>query len=275
MNEQFNLNEIVKIEQMPIVFEQLEKIGAYIGEQLKGVDELECNEENKQIVKNKRTEINNTLTVLEEKRKEIKKQLLTPYEIFNEKYENECKNQLENAKNVLTNKINLIENEQKSQKEEELREFFEQYQEEFNLKDIISFEDTGVNVTLSASIKSLKEQILDFCKKVNNDIETILLEEDRNELLLEYKNNGFDYTKAKMLLLTRKKQLEELKKQSELKEEQQKQNEIVEERIDELVAPMPIFEQEEELEVTFTVKATKDKILKLKQFLKEEEIVYE
>ena len=84
--ENIGINEIVKIEQMPIVFEQLEKIGALIEKSTKDLDKLECTEENKQEVKKRRTEINNTLKVLEDRRKEIKTTLLEPYETFNEKY---------------------------------------------------------------------------------------------------------------------------------------------------------------------------------------------
>ena len=87
MVTELNLNEIVKIEQMPKVFEQLELIGAYVDEQLKDLDKLECTDKNKQEVKDKRTVINNTLNMLETKRKEIKSKLNEPYDIFNKKYE--------------------------------------------------------------------------------------------------------------------------------------------------------------------------------------------
>ena len=55
--ETIDINEIMKIEQMPVVFEQLEKIGALIDERTKDLDKLECTEENKQEVKKRRTEI--------------------------------------------------------------------------------------------------------------------------------------------------------------------------------------------------------------------------
>ena len=78
MNE-IDINSIVRIETMPKVFSQLEKIGAFIDEQTKDIDTLECTEENKQEVKKRRTEINNTLKLLDDKRKEIKSTLLEPY----------------------------------------------------------------------------------------------------------------------------------------------------------------------------------------------------
>ena len=82
METELNLNEIVKIEQMPKVFEQLELIGSYVDEQLKDLDKLECTDKNKQEVKDKRTVINNTLNMLETKRKEIKNKLNEPYDIL-------------------------------------------------------------------------------------------------------------------------------------------------------------------------------------------------
>ena len=100
-NKTFDLNEIVKIESLPKIFEQLDVLGELVDEKLKGIEELECTEENKTEVKNKRTEINNMLTVLEAKRKEIKKAINTPYELFCEKYESVTKKKLENASNTL------------------------------------------------------------------------------------------------------------------------------------------------------------------------------
>ena len=51
MNE-INVNEIVRIETLPKVFSQLEKIGSYIDEHINGIEELEWTEENKQEVIN-------------------------------------------------------------------------------------------------------------------------------------------------------------------------------------------------------------------------------
>ena len=108
-----NINEIIKIEQLPKLFYQLEVIGKEIDKKLDGIDKLECTEENKVEVKNKRAEINALNKIMEDKRKDIKKEILKDYEVFNEKYEKEIKNKLENASNTLKNKIDEIESEQK------------------------------------------------------------------------------------------------------------------------------------------------------------------
>ena len=269
------MNELITLEQLPVIKYALEQLSTNIKERVDKVDSLIVNEETVKETKQLRASLNKEFNELEEQRKAIKNAIMQKYNDFEEIYKEKVSNLYKNADATLKEKIDNVERELKAEKEIELREFFNQYQEEYNLENLITFEMVGLNITLSASMKSLKDQIVEFCKRVNGDIETILLDDDKDELFLEYKMNGLDYTKAKATLLTRKKQLEELKKQSTIIEEQQKQNEIIEERIDELIAPKPLFEAEETLEVFFTIKTTKEKILKLKQFLKDEEIEYE
>lgn len=269
-----NVNEIVKIETMPKVFSQLEKIGNFIDENIKDIDKLKCTEENRQEVKNRRTEINKTLELLETRRKEIKNTLLDPYNQFNEKYEQECKSKLENASNILKNKVDTIENQLKQEKEDELREFANQHILANNLQDIIKYEDIGLNVTLSVSMKSLKEETLKFIEKIANDIELIKLEEYSDEILLEYINNRGNYAQSKLNVLNRHKQLEEIQKQQELKQEQEKQEEKVVEKVEEITIPKEVIEENELLKVTFSIETTKQNIIELKKWLKERGIKY-
>lgn len=269
-----DINEIMKIEQMPIVFEQLEKIGALIEESTKDLDKLECTEENKQEVKKRRTEINNTLKVFEDRRKEIKSKLLEPYEVFNTKYENECKTKLENASSLLKEKIDTIESQQLAEKEKELKEFANQYLEEYNIKGFIEYEDIPINITLSASIKSLKEQILTFIEKVDSDLKLIGMEEYKEEILIEY-NRTLDFVDSKTKVLERHRQLEELKKQQEEIHNKMQEEEKVAEKVEEIVAPKEIIQDDEVIKVSFTLTGTKEQIKKIKDLIVELGIEYE
>ena len=279
MNE-ININEIVKIEQMPKVFSQLEKIGELIEEKTKDLNDLECTEQNKQIIKNRRTEINKTLEILEERRIEIKNKLLEPYDIFEEKYNKECKIKLQKASNLLKTKIEGIEEEQKLEKEEEIREFFEEHCKDKNVN--VQFERMGLNITLSASMKSLKEQTLAFIEKIASDLKLIELEEYKEEILLEY-NKTLDFANSKLIVIERKKQIEEMqKRQEELarkKAEEEKVIEAVEEVIEEeITAPElvedGVEEEQQMMVVAFQVTATVEQIRELKQWLKERNIQY-
>ena len=273
--ENIDINDIVKIEQMPIVFEQLEKIGTLIDERTKDLDTLECTEENKQEVKKRRTEINNTLKVLEDKRKEIKTKLLEPYNAFEEKYENECKTKLQNASELLKGKIDTIESQQLAEKESELREFANQHFEDKKIVGFANFEDIGLNITLSASMKSLKDQIVVFCDNLRKDLDLIELEDNKEEILIEYKK-CFDFGKSKLIVVERHKQLELLKQQQEEKLEQEKQEEEIIGKVEEIIeVPKEIIEDDEVITVQFTITDTKEKILKLRDYLKENEINYE
>ena len=280
--EKIDVNEIVKIEQMPKVFSQLEKIGEIIKKKTSDLDKLECTEANKQEVKSRRTEINNTLALLEAKKKEIKNKLLEPYNVFEEKYNKECKEKLQNASSILTEKINSIEVQQKLEKEQELREFADEYFSHYMIKDVVKFEDIGLNITLSASIKSLKEQTKAFCERISNDLKLIDLEEYKDEIVIEYLKN-LDFAKSKMLVVERHRQLEEIKKrEEELKAQQEQEQEVVEkveEVVEEIKPPVEIIdveaqEVEEVFTATFTVKTTKAKLKALKNFMESEEIEY-
>lgn len=274
IKEDLNINEIAKIEELPKIIIQVKEIGKYIDEATKDLDKLVCNEETKQVVKMKRAEINNFTKVLEEKRKEIKKQILTPYENFEEIYNKECKEKLINASELLGNKISEIETKQKEEKEQELREFFKQYQETYHLENVVSFEDMELNITLSASMKSLKEEIVCFCERINKDIQVINSEENKEELMLEYLNNGFDYQGAKLTLYNRKRKIQELiEKQKEI-DNLVVEEELVADNIELNGMPKEIISDEEVLEATFTVKATKEQLQELKRWLEEREIEY-
>ena len=267
MENEINVNELIKVTTLPKIFSQLEVVGEEIDKKLEKINKMEVGEDAKQEAKDTRANINKTLQLFEERRKQVKNEILKDYNAFNEKYELEVKDKLTNASELLGNKIKLIEDKQKEEKEQTLREFFKQYQETYHLEDIIKFEDVGLNITLSASEKSLKEQIVVFCERISKDIQVINQEENKEELLLEYLNNGFDYQQAKLTLFEKKKRLEELKNKQEQVQEIQEKEELIVEEIKEVIP-------EEILEVEFVVKATKTQLKELKQWLEEREIEY-
>ena len=271
---ELNLNEIVKIEQMPKVFEQLELIGAYVDEQLKDLDKLECTDKNKQEVKDKRTVLNNTLNMLETKRKEIKSKLNEPYDIFNKKYEETTKIKLQEASKLLAEKINKIEDEQKAKKREEVERYFNEYATSKDI-DFVKFEQLNLNITLSVSEKNLKEQVKTFVDKVVDDLNLISSQEHKEEILLEYKKT-LNVSSSISNVLNRYKELEELKKKEEVKKQEEVKIQENVKRVEEVIAPPTRVEtQEEILEICFKVRGNREKLKSLVNYLKEGEYEYE
>ena len=274
--ENLNIHELIELKQMPIIFYELEKIGNAIDVSLADLETMECTEENKSEVKHRRTEINNLNKVMEDKRKEIKEKILEGYNIFNEKYEEEIKSKLIYASALLKEKIDSIENEQKTQKENTLRDFANEYIKTYGLTDIVCYEDLKVNVTLSASEKSLKEDIKNQIESIDNFVKLIEQEEYADEIMIEYKQS-FDFFSARAKVIDRHHQMQELELQRKERENKVQEEEKITEVVEEIIAP--VLEEEidfEELqEVSFTVWAHKDEILKIRDFIRELGVKYE
>lgn len=278
-NKELNINEIVKIETLPKIFYELEKVGEYLDVELAEVKKLDISEESKQSIKKVRTNINDTLKQFEDKRKEIKNKCLEAYTLFEEKYNNEVKIKLTNASEDLKIAIDTIERNQIKQKEDEIFAFIDEHIHANHIEKIIMTPEViifaNLKINLSTSIKSIKEDAKAYIEKVANEVKLIELEENySDEILWEYQKNGYDYTKAKLNVITKHKELEELAKQREQVKEVVQQEEVVEKVVEEIVAPKEIIQDDELLEVTFTVRGTKSQILQIKNLLIELGVEY-
>lgn len=276
----YEIDNLIKLEQMPKIFYKLEQIGNDIQIKLKEIQNLPCNDETKQNIKKVRTDINKTLDLFEKRRKLIKQQCLNEYNQFESKYNEEIKSKLENASEELNMKIGEIESKQLYEKETEIKDFIKEHIVANHLENILLVDNViqlgGLKINLSNSVKSLKEQALTFINKVNTDLNLIALENEfKNEIILEYKNNGFDLTKAKLNVIVRNKQLEEMQETNEKIKEIKEKEQVIEEIVEEITTPQEIIEDDEILEVTFTVRGTKPQILKIKDLILELGIKYE
>lgn len=269
-----NKQELIILEQLPVITEHLDKLSIEIKKKVDDANKLVCTEETVKGVKNTRSELNKEFAELEEQRKFVKSKIMEKYDAFEEVYKEKVSNLYKQADADLKAKIDMVENKLKQEKRYELVEFFLEQANSKNIQDYINFEDLGLNITLSASVKSLKEQILLKCNNVEKDLKLIDLEEFKEEILVEY-HEIKDYSQAKINVYERHKKLEEIaKKEQESKIEKQKEKEIVE-QIEEIVVPVLVEEAEQQLiTLTFTVTSTKEKLKELKQYLIENNIEY-
>ena len=248
-----------------MLFEQLEKVGKFVDEKLKGVTDLKATDTNKSNLKDKRTEINNTLSILEDKRKEIKKAIEAPYDVFNEKYTKEVKDKLEEASKTLTGKINFIEDTQKKAKEKLLRKFFEEYKISKNI-DFVTFEQMHLNIILSITEVKYKNDIVKFLDKVSDELDLINLQSSKEEIMYEYKKT-LDLANSIKIVQERKMAIERAAEENakrELLAKQQQENVTEVKR----VLTTPVKDVKEEIyQLTFTVRGTKNQLVLLKNFL--------
>lgn len=294
------MNNLIEIKQLPIIEEQLKSVSEEIDKKVNEAKNLICTEENVKTIKQVRADFNKEFKELEVQRKSVKEQILAPYMKFEEIYETYISDKYKNADIDLKQKIDSIENELRRKKEQEIKDYFEEYKVANNI-DFVTFEQAKINVTLTASKKSLKEQAKTFIDKIIDDLELIKTQEYKDEILVEYKQT-LNVSKSIQEVNNRHKLLEEEKrKREELKEklikqmseeadralekqEQQEQkivhiemnekHEITKESHEQLEnifnKPLkePVVEKQEEILVLkFTVKATKTKLKELKEFL--------
>ena len=266
-------NELITLEQLPIIKYHLEQLSKNIKEKVDRANSLVVNEDTVKDVKQVRADLNKEFNELETQRKQVKQAIMAKYDEFEEIYKENVSNLYKDADAQLKEKIDEVENQLKKEKQEEIEMFARQHFKVNNIDDIVNFDDIGLNITLSASMKSLKEQVLVFCEKIVNDLKLIELEEYKDEILLEYKKHK-NFTQAKLDVTFRHKQLEAMQKRDleilKMKLEEQK----VVEQVDEIIAPIEVVE-EETMTVTFTITDTKENILKVREFMKKEGIKYE
>lgn len=271
------IKDIVKVETLPKIVQQLEQLSVEIDNEVNQALSLECNEDSKQEVKKARANINKIKTELEDRRKDIKAQILEPYYRFEDIYNNLIKEKLIYADETLKDRVNEIENIQKQEKENNINDFFKEYAESLNLIFNLSLEDLGIKINLSDSEKKLREEVKCKLDKISNDIKLIELEEYAQEILLEYNKNGFDFAKAKLSVYNRLAEMQKIKETMLKKQDMEKIDKILEEKVDnEIVIPVEETKNAEPIITTrFQVYGTREQLTNLKQYMLQNDIKFE
>lgn len=266
---------IIVVKQLPIIVEQLQEVKAEITAKVEQALSLVCTEDTVKDVKKVRSDLNKELKDYEECRKAVKKAIMTPYEQFEAVYKDCISDTYKKADTELKGKIDSVENELKEQKKAEVKGYFDEYLTATGI-DFVTFENANINVTLSASMKSLKEQAKAFVDKIVDDLNLIDTQEHKDEILYEYKQS-LNVSNAITTVTNRYKAIEEAKaREEERKAREQAEAEAAAkvEEVVEAVAPptvepiAPPVEEEKTYTLKFTVRGTMPQLKALKEFLK-------
>lgn len=265
------VNEVIVVEQLPIIREQLELIKDEIQKKTKEALSFECTETTLKDVRGIRANLKKDFEELEKRRKEVKNKILSPYNAFEEIYKECVTNIFMPADTELKQKINDVENHLKEIKKSDIIDYFNEYCASKSI-GFLKFEQVNLNITLSASNKALKTQVKLFIDKVTEEIDFINSHENAAEILVEYKKS-FDVVKAITLVTERHKAIEsEEKRVEDMKAAEQEKQETVNKVINTLQTeniPLsaPKTDDDTTFKMTFTVVATKSKLLDLKHYL--------
>ena len=264
----------VRIKSVGEIESNMKEVKGYVEELNNYYKSVTFTEETLKQAKEEKAKVNKFKTEVADYRKKITAEYNKLIKVF-EDTAKETEKLLSETYNTINQQVAGFEEEQKRKKEQEIREYFEEYKTANDI-DFVSYEQAQINVTLTASIKSLKEQVKVFIKRVIDDLKLIETQECKEEILVEYKQN-LNVSRAIQEVANRHKLLEEEKRKQEEKvvtiisnenhEITKESYEQLEEAFNKPLEQPEEVKQEEILTLKFIVRGTREKLKELKNFL--------
>lgn len=276
---------LITVNQLPVISEQLDKLQEIIQERTQSALQYECTEDNYKQIKSMRSTLTKERTELEKRYKEAMETAIAPIQAVQDKFKN-CMNVYKDTDAQLKTKINSVENGIKDIKKQEVVEYFNEYVASKNI-DFLTFDKLDISITMSASMKSLKNATKDAIDRVSCDLKMIETQEDKEAILVEYKKSlnvseAVQVVKARMQAIQEEKEREIERKRAEIQKEVASQK--VDEQIEKALTPPEVIKpveteikpQEEKIfAVQFKAYGTRQQLKQLKEFMKKEGIRYE
>ena len=208
------VSALITVKQLPIIEEHLERMRQEITAMVAEVLALPVTNETVKEIKKKRTELRKQWRELEEKRKEVKNEVLEPYNAFDKIFKDCVTEIFQSADDTLGAQIAEVENARKTEKEANVRAYFAERAASLNLPDYITYERMGLNIILSITETKYKEQAKAFLDRAASDLQLIETQEHSEEILVEYKQS-LDASKAILIVSDRHKKIEAEKQRTE------------------------------------------------------------
>lgn len=281
--------ELIVVKQLPVIEDQLLAVKESIETRVNEAKSLVCTEETYKQIKAVRAELNKEYATLEAKRKEIKKQILAPYEKFEGVYK-ECAGDLYmSADRELAAKINEVEDGLKAEKAADLEDYFYDYLRSACIDpSFVSIDDAKIKVGLSDSKTSLHKQAAAFIDRIVDDLKVIDTLENRDEVLAEY-GEDYNLSRAMIVVKNRHEAIEAERIRREERERQQAEQQVAVEAVTQAIESVeppkveaPVIEApavetaaETIYKATFTVWGTVEQLKALKAFMVEGGYKYE
>lgn len=226
---EFNGEIQARIKSVGEIESNMKEVKGYVEELNNYYKNITFTEETLKQAKEEKAKVNKFKAEVADYRKKIIAEYNKPIKVF-EDTAKETEKILVETYNTINQQVSGYEEKQKQQKEQEIREYFEEYKIANGI-DFINYKQAQINVTLTASIKSLKEQAKAFIDRIVDDLKLIETQECKEEILIEYKKS-LNVSRAIQEVANRHKLLEEEKRKQE-----EKQNRFVEEATKSVIIP--------------------------------------
>lgn len=281
------MNELIRVVQLPVIEERLRAMKEQVDVRVRDALSLACTDETLSAVKTARADLRKEFDALEEQRKAVKKSVLGPYEQFEAVYRECVSDTYTMADRELKGKISAVEDGIKSACEAELKAYFDELAAAEHV-EWLTWDRLGLKIDLtSARQKShakLREKVAEFVCGVAQCVDTISRMDDADEIMAEFRQ-CLSIGQALAIVQERHQRIEVERRAAEerkaVMDAQRSAVEKVEAAVPPVVvappvsAPAPAQEEETVYRCSFTVRATKAQLKKLKDFMIQEGIRYE
>ena len=182
--------ELMQVVQLPVIEQHLRLIKAQVEKKASDAMALACTPQTLVDVRKVRSELSKEFAGYEVQRKEIKAQIMKPYEDFEDSY-NECVRDLyRELDQNLKQKIDETEDGLKAGCEARLRDYFNELCEAEGVQ-WLSYERAGIVVDMTSARqkvpKKLREKITQFVTGVSRGVALIADMDNAEEIMVEFK----------------------------------------------------------------------------------------
>lgn len=180
----------IKLKVLPVIEHDLATVGKLVDERLAqlNVANLVATDETIQAMKSLRADLNKELKEYEEQRKVVKDLITKPYSEMETVYKQMVSDKYKEATGILKDKIGEFENLVKTNKRNEVEEYFNEAVSMFDV-EWLTFEMLKMDINLSTTVKKYKEEVAEAIKKVVGDVELIEMQQYAIEMMVEYKKD--------------------------------------------------------------------------------------
>lgn len=272
------MEELIVVKQLPVIEEQLRTLKDRWEQRALDAEQMVCTEETIQAVKSFWAETRKEFDEVEVLRKQAKQAVMEPYNRFEAVYKECITGPYQKADSTCAQKVSEVEADMKRRCEDGLRDYFDELCAVHHL-DWLSYEQAGIKVDMASAKaktpKKLREKLAEFVVCVSNSVDRISDLDNAEEIMVEYQRT-LDAASAICTVSERHRRIEEQKVAQEYLKSVRDQEAKMVRRV-EALAPPAVKEEAPEpiVKCTFTVRATKSQLRKLKEFLNMEGIKYE
>lgn len=184
------MTKAITLKQNAVIQHDLLNVGRIVDERLSdlNIENLVATDETIKAMKTLRTDLNKELKDFEEQRKTIKTIVAKPYMDLEEVYKEQVSEKYNSALSILKEKIDEHEIKVKLEKQQIVEKYFNEVRD-YAGHGFLKFNDVGLSINLSTSIKKYRDEVDDFIKRVDDDIKLIATQDHEAEILVEYKKD--------------------------------------------------------------------------------------